>query len=134
MAGYYKPCPELDRCNELIERYYMTEQYDKCFQGHLPLAEAGYPLAECQIGYFYMEGLGVEKDMEQAFYWTERAARHGDRDAQFNLAEFFYKPGVVVPRDLHKALAWYHAAAAQGDQEATAMERALTANLDRESP
>lgn len=63
MAGaYYKPCKEFDICNELIEKYWETKQYDKCFEGHLVLAEQGYPLAECQIGYFYYEGLGVEKD------------------------------------------------------------------------
>ena len=73
-SAYYKPCPELDRCNELIERYWKTEQYEKCFSGYLPLAEQGYPLAECQIGYFYLEGRGVEKDLEKAFCWTERAA------------------------------------------------------------
>ena len=42
-----------------------------------PGAEQGYPLAECQIGYFYLERLGVEKDPERAFYWTRRAAEHG---------------------------------------------------------
>ena len=91
-------CPELDRCNELIEKYWKTEQYEKCFSGYLPLAEQGYPLAECQIGYFYLEGRGVEKDVEKAFYWTERAAIHGDWDGQFNLASF-YEEGIAVPAD-----------------------------------
>lgn len=31
------------------------------------MAEQGYPLAECQIGYFYYEGLGVEKDLEKHY-------------------------------------------------------------------
>lgn len=62
---YYKPCRELDICNELIEKYFNTQQYEKCFEGHLALAEQGYPLAECQIGYFYYDGLGVEKDLEK---------------------------------------------------------------------
>ena len=35
-----------------------------------------YPLAECQIGYFYYDGLGVEKDLEKALYWTRRAAEY----------------------------------------------------------
>ena len=69
-SSYYKPCPELDRCDELIEKYWDTEQYDKCFAGHLELAEKGYPLAECQVGYFYYRGLGVEKDLAKALYWT----------------------------------------------------------------
>lgn len=64
--GYYKPCKEFEQCNRLIEEYFKTGQYEKCFAGHLALAEAGYPLAECQGGYFYYEGLDVEKD------WTRR--------------------------------------------------------------
>ena len=39
---YYKPCRELDLCNELIEKYFNTQQYEKCFEGHMILAEQGY--------------------------------------------------------------------------------------------
>lgn len=114
MAGaYYKPCKEFDICNELIEKYWETKQYDKCFEGHLVLAEQGYPLAECQIGYFYYEGLGVEKDLEKALYWTRRAAEHGDRDGQCNLA-WFYEDAIGVERDIEQAKHWYRLAALQG--------------------
>ncbi len=116
MAGaYYKPCPELDLCNELIETYWKTGQYENCFSGYLPLAEQGYPLAECQIGYFYLEGQGVEKDLDKSFYWTERAAIHGDWDGQFNLG-WFYEEGLAVPADLEKARHWYRQAALQGHE------------------
>lgn len=74
---YYKPCSEFDRCNELIEKYWNTKQFEKCFEGHMELAEKGYPLAECQVGYFFYDGIGVEKDADKAFYWTQRAAEHG---------------------------------------------------------
>lgn len=111
--AYYKPCPEFDRCNELIWKYWESKQYDMCFSGHMELAEKGYPLAECQIGYFYLEGLGVQKDLEKAFYWTERAANHGDRDGQYNLG-LFCEEGIGVERDLEKAKIWYKAAAQQG--------------------
>lgn len=33
-SSYYKPCVELDICRELIEKYFETKQYEKCFQGH----------------------------------------------------------------------------------------------------
>ena len=39
--SYYAPCPEFDRCNELIDRYYKTKQYEPCFIGHLAMAERG---------------------------------------------------------------------------------------------
>ena len=112
-SSYYKPCPELDECERLIREYFETKQYGKCFEGHLPLAEKGYPLAECQIGYFYFDGLGVEKDWAKAFAWTERAAHHGDRDGQYNLA-WFYEEGIGAAPDPAKANHWYHRAAAQG--------------------
>lgn len=110
--GYYKPCRELDLCNELIEKYFGTQQYEKCFQGHLALAEAGYPLAECQVGYFYFDALGVKKDLERAHYWTRRAADHGDRDGQFNLG-WFYEEGIGAEKDMEQAIFWYRRAALQ---------------------
>ncbi len=115
--GYYQPCPEFDECSRLIKEYYETGQYEKCFQGHLALAEKGYPLAECQVGYFYCEGLGVEKNAEKAFYWTKRAAEHGDRDGQYNLA-CFYEEGIGTDVDMEAAKAWYVKAAGQGQEPA----------------
>lgn len=129
-SNYYKPCKEFDECNELIEKYFLSKQYEKCFEGHLKLAERGYPLAECQVGYFYYEGLGADKDLEKSFYWTERAAKHGDRDAQYNLAELFYGAGVVVKRDMEKAKEWYRRAASSGHPEALEKCRVLEVEAD----
>lgn len=110
---YYKPCRELDLCNELIGKYFQTQQYEKCFEGHWALAQQGYPLAECQIGYFYCEGLGVAKDLDKAVYWTRRAADHGDRDGQCNLA-WFHEDAIGVARDMEQAIFWYRKAALHG--------------------
>ncbi len=110
--SYYKPCKELDICNELIEKYFNTQQYEKCFEGHMLLAAQGYPLAECQVGYFYYDGLGVEKNLDKALFWTKRAAEHGDRDGQYNLA-WFYEEGIGVEQNLEQAKYWYKQAALQ---------------------
>lgn len=127
MAGYDQPCREFDICNALIEKYWESEQFEECFRGHLKLAEeTGYPLAECQVGYFYLEGIGVEKDLERAFYWTERGAAHGDRDAQYNLAQM-YEQGIGTKADQEKALCWYGAACAQGHDLAKERCEALNA-------
>ena len=79
VESYYKPCRELDICNELIEKYFNTQQYEKCFEGHLALAEQGYPLAECQIGYFYYDG-----DME--IYWDDSDY---DYDEEYEIDDLF---------------------------------------------
>ncbi len=128
-ASYYQPCRELDLCNELIEKYFQTQQYEKCFKGHLTLAEQGYPLAECQVGYFYYDGLGVEKDLEKAVYWTRRAADHGDRDGQYNLARF-HEDGIGVACDMEQAIFWYRKAARQGHDLAIQRCRELGVDWD----
>lgn len=115
--SYYKPCREFDICNELIEKYFNTQQYKKCFDGHLALAEQGYPLAECQVGYFYYKGIGIEKNLEKAVYWTRKAAEHGDRDGQYNLA-WFYENAIGVKHDVKQSIFWYHKAALQGHKQA----------------
>lgn len=127
-SSYYAPCAELTRCNELIETYFKTQQYERCFAGHLQLAEQGYPLAECQVGYFYLEGLGVEKDPERALFWMRRAAVHGDWDGQYNLA-CFYDEGLIVLRDAEQAHFWYRKAARQGHELARERCNALAISL-----
>ena len=83
--NHYEECPELRRVDELIELYYKKGDYDTCFRGCLELAEGGYALAECQVGYFYLMGQGAPVDLGKALYWTKRAAEHGDPDAPGNL-------------------------------------------------
>ncbi|MBQ7052730.1 MAG: SEL1-like repeat protein [Clostridia bacterium] len=128
-SNYYKPCRELDICNELIEKYFNTQQYEPCFAGHLSLAQQGYPLAECQVGYFYYDGLGVAKDLEKAVYWTRRAANHGDRDGQFNLA-WFHEEAIGVEKDMEQAMFWYRKAALQEHDLAIEKCRKLGVALD----
>lgn len=53
--SYYKPCRELDICNELIEKYFNTQQYEKCFEGHLVLAE--------QVDFCTEKQLAVKMDL-----------------------------------------------------------------------
>lgn len=93
-SDYYKQCRELDECTKIWDEYSKDKDYKKVFERHLPLAEKGYSLAECQVGWLYYEGLGTEKDYDKALYWTRRGALHGDRDCQYNLYSMFYKKNI----------------------------------------
>lgn len=109
---YSKPCEELTRCIEL-DKFWHQEQYRLWFDGYLKIAEeTGYPLAECQVGFAYLQGIGVEKDLEKALYWTTRGAQHGDRDSQCNLA-WMYEEGLGVEKNTEKAKYWYRQSALQ---------------------
>ena len=123
-SRYYAPCRELEICDSLFSQYWEAGEYGRIFSGLLPLAEQGYPLAECQVGYFYAQGLGVERNLDKALLWTRRAAEHGDRDGQFNLG-CFYEEGTVLARSMEQAALWYQRAARQGHTEAAERLRAL---------
>ena len=63
-----------------------------------------------------LEKLGIQWgiDTEERM---ERAAEHGDWDAQYNLGTF-YEAGIGTARDAEQAKRWYIAAARQGQDEA----------------
>ena len=110
-SNYYKSCKELDRCLEIDKLW--EKDMMKWFKGYLVIAEeTSYALAECQVGYAYFEGIGTDKDMERALYWTTRSAKHGDRDGQYNLA-WIYEKGLCGEVDLEKAKYWYKKSALQ---------------------
>ncbi|GBC20487.2 kinase-like domain-containing protein [Rhizophagus irregularis DAOM 181602=DAOM 197198] len=60
----------------------------------------------------YTNGIGIEKNLEKAFYWYKKAAENGDKEAQFNLW-VCYKEGIGVKKDEVKASYWYQKAVQQ---------------------
>ena len=121
VSSYYKPCVELDACLELdkywhskeLDKYWHSKEFDKWFEGYLKIANSThYALAECQVGYAYLEGIGVEKNYQEALRYTHMSALHGDRDGQCNLA-WIYEEGLGVEKDIETAKFWYQMAANQ---------------------
>ena len=48
-------------------------------------AEKGCPKAQCELGYYYHHGEGVEKDPDKGAKWYKEAAEQGHLNAMFNL-------------------------------------------------
>lgn len=73
-SEYYKPCKELEQC-EALDQYWEKKQFDKFFEEYLKIAEeTSYPLAQCQVGFCYLEGIGVERNFEKhsiGVYWQQ---------------------------------------------------------------
>ena len=86
-------------------RYFQAKQYAKAFDCYEKAATAGHSGAQYNLGVFYMEGLGTEKDFAKAVEWFEKAASQGEKDAQYNLA-VMYQEGVGVEKDPEKANYW----------------------------
>ncbi len=79
-----------------------------------PLAEAGDPSAQANLGVLYWRGEGVEEDHAEAVRWFRLAAEQGNSIAQDNLGQMYYL-GQGVERSEMEAVRWIRAAAAQGD-------------------
>ena len=59
------------------------------------------------LGTFFEDGVCVEKDINQAVYWYERAVALGDDLAKSNLADILRKGSQGYPKDLKRAFELY---------------------------
>jgi TPR repeat protein len=81
------------------------------------LADAGDAEAQCELGFLYAKGRGVERSMETALAWLGKSAEQGNMLALSNL-HLAYSEGMGVTKDLAKAMEYLHACADPGDEVA----------------
>ena len=73
-------------------------------------AQQGFPDGQFYLG----ENLILAKHYKEGAYWTEKAARKGSADAQFNLA-VLYRDGHGVPKDSGYMYFWFKVSAENGN-------------------
>jgi TPR repeat protein len=82
----------------------------EAFRWNAEAAHAGHRDAVLAMGWFYLNGIGVERNVELARKWYRKSARHGDERALYSLGEIAYRES-----DFAAALAWFRRASAAGD-------------------
>lgn len=97
----------------------------------MPKAEAGDQHAQFELAGSYRDGLGIQPDSQQAFFWFGQAAKQGHSMAQYFMG-IMYEYGESVPADKEEAIRWYEASAKQGD--ASARERLKIINAAADKP
>lgn len=80
-------------------------------------AEGGHARAQCNLGYLYLVGEGMEADSVQAANWFRSSAELGDVQACYNLSQL-YLSGNGVPADESISLQLLRKAAYKGHQDA----------------
>ena len=80
------------------------------------LAEAGVPASQNSLGCMYRDGINVEKNIEIAKQWFERAAKYGNDDAKINLADLMVAE--EKPEEYDVILELYMSAARKGNRDA----------------
>lgn len=102
---------------------------EMAFQQYMIAArDYGHPEAQFEVARCYQNGMGVEKNEENAVVWYKKAAEQGNAEAQCALGECYYQAR-GVEKDDKEARRWYEAAATQGNVTARYMTGRLYAAL-----
>jgi TPR repeat protein len=112
---------------------YNSGNYLKALEIWLPLAQHEDAPSQAGVGFIYHRGLGVEVDDEKAFFWSRKAAEHGQPEGQMMLGTlYFYGQG--VGRSYVQAYAWCDLAQDAGSADAEDCRGAALQSLhsDRE--
>lgn len=81
----------------------------EAFAQNLRAAEQGLHDAVLAMGWFYLNGVGVEPDEQEAIRWYRKSARQGEPMAMFSLGYIAY-----VHRNFPEALSWFTRADVNG--------------------
>jgi TPR repeat protein len=81
----------------------------EAFRLNYVAAQEGLHDAVLAMGWFYLNGVGVNADEQAAVYWYKRSARQGEPRAMFSLGAIAYFNGEYA-----EALTWFERAAGKG--------------------
>lgn len=91
------------QCNSMDE----LSKLERC-------AKNGDASSQYNLGARYLNAIDAPKDLDRAFYWTEKAAQQGYPAAESNLGWLYYN-GWGVSKDDNKAFYWTQKAVNQGN-------------------
>ncbi len=87
------------------------------FEQRLRLAEEGDAEAQNQVAVSFLEGMGVERDLERAIFWFQESADRDHSPALYNLG-ILYQEGKFVAQDHERAFGYFLNAGRRGLPEA----------------
>ena len=83
----------------------------------LSLATLGISVSQYNTGVNYSLGRGIDRDMEKAVYWYQRANEQGHSKAPFNIA-IIYSDGIFLEPDPTLAIKYFLIAEERNNKEA----------------
>ena len=81
----------------------------KAFELNSQAAQEGFHDAVLAMGWFYLNGVGVEKNLQEAREWYRKSARQGEPKALYSLGEIEY-----TQQNYRDALTWFTRASEKG--------------------
>jgi len=99
---------------DLLEGQKIPKDEKRSFEVNAEAAEAGYHDAVLAMGWYYLNGVGVSKDVDEARRWYRKSARQKEPRAMFSLGRIAYDD-----RSFEEALEWFQAAKDHGHVRST---------------
>ena len=98
--------------------YWQNNEPDIAFAWAYKAAILKDPDSECQLGYFYQNGIGCEENTTLAWEWFMKAAKHKNIYAMYQLGSMCEDGIAPEGHDPKEAVQWYRMAAEQKLSEA----------------
>lgn len=94
---------------DLLQGKNMPKDEEKSFTLNAEAARLGDRDAILAMGWYYLGGVGVARDLDKARKWYRKSARHREPRAMFSLGRIDYEE-----RDYVESLTWFSRAAEAG--------------------
>ncbi|WP_147820093.1 SEL1-like repeat protein [Salidesulfovibrio onnuriiensis] len=92
-------------------KYFEQGEFEKSFELMLKCAEDGNIEAQFGVGHLYLNGLGVEQNIEHALKWYKSAADRGHLSSMYNIGKIYSS----YLNDCKESFYWFVRAADGGD-------------------
>ncbi|SMM98975.1 hypothetical protein SPONL_299 [uncultured Candidatus Thioglobus sp.] len=86
----------------------------KNYQHITELANQKDAESQYQLGLIYELGLGIDKDLLQAFEWYQKSANQNHPKAQYNLGVFYALSKGGIDKDIQQSKYWIRCAHENG--------------------
>lgn len=94
----------------------IQQNYQEAFTWMMKVAQAGYDLAQYNVGQFYYQGIATKVDLTEALKWLKLAADQDNAAAQNTIGWIYMSEENYM--DLKEAEKWLTVSAAAGNQDA----------------
>ncbi len=104
---------QIDEAHQAFQK----KDYQQAFVIWEENAKTGNTGAHIRLAYLYTQGLGVDKNGDQAIFWLNEAVKLGSAEAEYQLAKL-YSTGKLTSQDYTQSFNWYMKAAAKDHVDA----------------
>ena len=94
---------------DLLQGRGVAQDSKRAFALNVEAARGGYAEAVLAMGWFYINGVGVDRNVEKAKKWYRDSARHGESKAMFSLGQI-----ACDEKEFSDALHWFTRASKAG--------------------